>query len=300
MLSRFLDESVRIWISGEEEKYLRLDQVSRIIPGQHTISKDKDAAKVLFTGLKALISHGHNWKGRPESRSDGISSEATSPKEHTPTSSDGTAGYMKGLNGDAYRVSLSSSVSSSNQGSGHYDGDALGNAFIWGEGTCDGVFGGVIHRTGNSSERIGFSWGVKSDGRLRDGVDSNVSHPKLIDSLKNINVELVACGEYHSCVVSLSGEMYSWGGSSGNFGLLGSGSETSQWIPKNLNGPLEGIDVSSVSCGSWHTVVDLLSLLLDNYLLLVMEHFVFWDMMTAKVYLHPGKWNSPRACALSE
>ncbi|KAK8489468.1 hypothetical protein V6N11_045035 [Hibiscus sabdariffa] len=263
------DESVRIWISGEEEKYLRLDQVSRIIPGQHTALYPSKSA---YGSIHSLSS----------------------------ASSDGTAGYMKGLNGDAYRVSLSSSVSSSNQGSGHYDGDALGNAFIWGEGTCDGVFGGVIHRTGNSSERIGFSWGVKSDGRLRDGVDSNVSHPKLIDSLKNINVELVACGEYHSCVVSLSGEMYSWGGSSGNFGLLGSGSETSQWIPKNLNGPLEGIDVSSVSCGSWHTVVDLLSLLLDNYLLLVMEHFVFWDMMTAKVYLHPGKWNSPRACALSE
>ncbi|KAL4290490.1 hypothetical protein GQ457_14G018970 [Hibiscus cannabinus] len=53
----------------------------------HQISKDKDEAKVWFTGLKALISHGHNWKGRLESRSDGISSEATSPKEHTPSCS---------------------------------------------------------------------------------------------------------------------------------------------------------------------------------------------------------------------
>ncbi|KAL4290506.1 hypothetical protein GQ457_14G018870 [Hibiscus cannabinus] len=149
------------------------------------------------------------------------------------------AGYMKGLNGDAYRVSLSSSVSSSNQGSGHYDGDAL---------ACSGQHAALVTKKGYV-----FSWGVKSDGRLRDGVDSNVSHPKLIDSLKNINVELVACGEYHSCVVSLSGEMYSWGGSSGNFGLLGHGSETSQWIPKNLNGPLEGIHVSSGSCGPWHT-----------------------------------------------
>ncbi|KAL4290492.1 hypothetical protein GQ457_14G018950 [Hibiscus cannabinus] len=77
---------------------------------------------------------------------------------------------MKGLSGDAYRVSLSSSVSSSNRGSGHYDCDA----FIWGEG---------------------------------------------------------------------------------NSGLLGHGSETSQRIPKNLNGPLEGIHASSVSCGPWHTAV---------------------------------------------
>ncbi|KAK8489470.1 hypothetical protein V6N11_045037 [Hibiscus sabdariffa] len=133
---------------------------------------------------------------------------------------------MKGLNGDAYRVSLSSSVSSSNQGSGHCDSNALGDAFIWGEGTCDGVLGGGIHRTGNSS-----------------------------DSPKNINVELVECGEYHSCAVSLSGEMYSWGGRLGNSGLLGHGSETSQRIPKNVNGSLEGIHAPSVSCGPWDTAV---------------------------------------------
>ncbi|KAL4290560.1 hypothetical protein GQ457_14G018790 [Hibiscus cannabinus] len=74
-------------------------------------------------------------------------------------------------------------------------------------------------------------------------------------ALININGELVECGEYHSCAVSLSGEMYSWGGSSGNSGLLGHGSETSQQIPNNLNGSLEGIHASSVSCGPWHTAV---------------------------------------------
>ncbi|XP_012456234.1 PH, RCC1 and FYVE domains-containing protein 1 isoform X1 [Gossypium raimondii] len=380
------DESILIWISGKEEKYLKLNQVTRIIPGQRTpifqryprpekeyqsfsliyndrsldlICKDKDEAEVWFTGLKALISRGHHRKGRPESRSDGVSSEATSPKAptqrssplsspfgsgassqkdgmdslclHTPhesppktglekalsdvilysvppkvfypsesacgsmhsrssAGSDGKAGFIKGWNGDASRVSLSSAVSSSSQGSGHYDGDALGDVFIWGEGTGDGVLGGGIHRIGDCSgikidsllpkalesavlldvQNIAcgeqhaalvtkqgevFSWGAECGGRLGHGVDSNVSHPKLIDSLKNINVELVACGEYHSCAVTLSGEMYSWGGSSGNFGLLGHGTETSQWVPKKLNGPLEGIHVSSVSCGPWHTAV---------------------------------------------
>ncbi|KAL4291958.1 hypothetical protein GQ457_14G018720 [Hibiscus cannabinus] len=38
----------------------------------------------------------------------------------------------------------------------------------------------------------------------------------------------------------------------------------------------------------------LLSLLLGNYLLLVMEHLVFWDMLTAKVYPYPGKQNSSK------
>jgi hypothetical protein len=43
---------------------------------------------------------------------------------------------------DAFRVSLSSAVSSSTQGSGNNDGDALRDVFIWGESTGDGILGG--------------------------------------------------------------------------------------------------------------------------------------------------------------
>ncbi|KAJ0101485.1 hypothetical protein Patl1_05380 [Pistacia atlantica] len=380
------DESVLIWISGKEEKHLKLSHVSRIIPGQRTpifqryprpekeyqsfsliyndrsldlICKDKDEAEVWFTGLKAVISRSHQRRGRAESRSDGISSGANSPRAHTQRSSplsspfgsggssqkdgldplrlhtpyesppkvglekalsdailydvppkvlfpsesgcgsvnsfssggsDGRTVRLKGMTGDAFRVSLSSAVSSSSQGSGHDDGDSLGDVFIWGEGTGDGILGGGLNRAGSSSgikmdslvpkalesavvldvQNIAcggrhaalvskqgevFSWGEELGGRLGHGVDSDVSHPKLIDSLKNINVELVACGEYHSCAVTLSGDMYTWGGSTCNFGLLGHGNEASLWVPKKLNGPLEGIHVSSVSCGPWHTAV---------------------------------------------
>lgn len=34
----FQDESVLIWYSGKEEKQLKLSHVSRIIPGQRTVS----------------------------------------------------------------------------------------------------------------------------------------------------------------------------------------------------------------------------------------------------------------------
>ncbi|PON75768.1 Zinc finger, FYVE-type, endofin [Parasponia andersonii] len=191
---------------------------------------------------------------------------------------------------DAFRVSLSSAVSSSSQGSGHDDGDALGDVFIWGEGTGDGVLGGGAHRVGNcfagkvdsllpkalesavvldvhyiacggrhaalvTKQGEVFSWGEESGGRLGHGVDSDVFYPKLIDSLSNTNIELVACGEYHTCAVTLSGDLYTWGDGTYNFGLLGHGNEVSHWMPKRVNGPLEGIHVSSVSCGPWHTTV---------------------------------------------
>ncbi|KHN38378.1 Putative E3 ubiquitin-protein ligase HERC1 [Glycine soja] len=379
------DESVLIWFSGKEEKHLKLSQVSRIISGQRTpifqryprpekeyqsfsliyndrsldlICKDKDEAEVWFSGLKALISRSHHRKWRTESRSDGIPSEANSPRTYTRRSSpmnspfgsneslqkdsgdhlrlhspyesppkngldkaldvvlyavpqkgffppdsasasvhsvssggsDSMHGQMKTMGMDAFRVSLSSAVSTSSQGSGHDDGDALGDVFIWGEGTGDGVLGGGNHRVGSclgvkmdslfpkslesavvldvqniacggrhaalvTKQGEIFSWGEEAGGRLGHGVDSDVLHPKLIEALSNTNIELVACGEYHTCAVTLSGDLYTWGNGTYNCGLLGHGNQVSHWVPKRVNGPLEGIHVSYISCGPWHTAV---------------------------------------------
>ncbi|KAF9625974.1 hypothetical protein IFM89_028360, partial [Coptis chinensis] len=190
---------------------------------------------------------------------------------------------------DTVRVSLSSAVSSSSQGS-HEDFDALGDVFIWGEGVGDGILGGGMHRVGSSSaskvdallpkalrstvvldvQNIAcgvrhavlvtkqgeiFSWGEESGGRLGHGVEADVCQPKLIDTLTGMNVELVACGEYHTCAVTLSGDLYTWGDGIHNSGLLGHGTEVSHWIPKKISGYMEGLHVSSVSCGPWHTAV---------------------------------------------
>ncbi|XP_006854768.2 uncharacterized protein LOC18444535 isoform X2 [Amborella trichopoda] len=203
--------------------------------------------------------------------------------------SDSVNGHMKSTTVDAFRVSLSSAISSSSQGSGQ-DDEALGDVFIWGEGTGDGILGGGSHKVGSSSgvkmdafspkalesavvldvQNIAcgsrhaalvtkqgevFSWGEESGGRLGHGVDADVSQPKLIDALSNMNIELVACGEYHTCVVTLSGDLYTWGDGTHSFGLLGHGNEVSHWVPRKVNGPLEGIHVSSISCGPWHTAV---------------------------------------------
>ncbi|KAE9614860.1 putative chromatin regulator PHD family [Lupinus albus] len=204
--------------------------------------------------------------------------------------SDSMHGHMKTMGMDAFRVSLSSAFSSSSQGSGHDDGDALGDVFIWGEGTGDGVLGGGIHRVGSclgvkmdslfpkalesavvldvqniacggqhaalvTKQGEIFSWGEESRGRLGHGVESDILHPKLIESLSDTSIELVACGEYHTCAVTLSGDLYTWGDATYNYGLLGHGNQVSHWVPKRVNGPLEGIHVSSISCGPWHTAV---------------------------------------------
>ncbi|XP_057550889.1 PH, RCC1 and FYVE domains-containing protein 1-like [Amaranthus tricolor] len=218
------------------------------------------------------------------------SDSATISVHSMSSGSDSVYSHMKGMSTDTFRVSMSSAVSSSSQGSGLDDGDALGDVFIWGEGTGDGVLGGGVRRVGScfgakmdsllpkalesavvldvqniacggrhaalvTKQGEIFSWGEESGGRLGHGVDADVSHPKLIDALSTTNIELVACGEHHTCAVTLSGELYTWGDGAFNFGLLGHGNDVSHWVPKRVNGPLEGIHVSSISCGPWHTAV---------------------------------------------
>ncbi|KAL0421124.1 UNVERIFIED_CONTAM: PH, RCC1 and FYVE domains-containing protein 1 [Sesamum latifolium] len=211
---------------------------------------------------------------------------------------------------DTLRMSLSSAVSSSSQGSCNEDFDNLGDVFIWGEGTGRGVMGGGLIRVGRSSnmkvdallpkalestvvldvQNIAcgkrhavlvtkqgeiFSWGEEAGGRLGHGIEADISHPKLIENLSGKNIDIVACGEYHTCAVTLSGDLYTWGDGSLNCGLLGHGSEASHWIPKRVGGPLDGLQVSFVSCGPWHT-----ALLASPGRLFTfeMELLVHWDM----------------------
>lgn len=191
---------------------------------------------------------------------------------------------------DNFRVSLSSAVSSSSQGSCHDDFDSLGDVFIWGEGIGEGILGGGNFRVGESlnskfdallpkalestvvldvhhiacgvshaalvtKQGEIFSWGVESGGRLGHGIEVDVSHPKLMDSFSGMNIELVACGEYHTCAITTSGDLFTWGDGTCNSGILGHGSEAGHWIPKRVCGPLDGMHVSYVSCGPWHTAV---------------------------------------------
>ncbi|XP_010683221.2 PH, RCC1 and FYVE domains-containing protein 1 [Beta vulgaris subsp. vulgaris] len=190
------------------------------------------------------------------------------------------------ISSDNLRISSSSMVSSSSQGSFLDDFDSLGDVFIWGEGVGEGIMGGGslgVLRSGKFDANLPkalestvvldvhhiacgvshavlvnrqgeiFSWGEESGGRLGHGVEVDVSNPKLIDRFSGMNIELVACGEYHTCAITTSGDLFTWGGGSCNSSMLGHGSEAGHWVPKRVCGPLDGMPVSYVSCGPWHT-----------------------------------------------
>ncbi|PON93631.1 Regulator of chromosome condensation (RCC1) family with FYVE zinc finger domain-containing protein [Trema orientale] len=187
---------------------------------------------------------------------------------------------------DTFRTSVSSAVSSSSKGSFYEDIDNFNDVFIWGEGIGNGLLGGGIHIVGTTTDRMDallpkalestavldpyniacgsqhavlitkqkqlFSWGEGSGGRLGHGDEADVPHPKLIDGLAGSKIELVACGEFHTCAVTVLGDLYTWGDGTRDFCFLGRGSEASYWTPKKLRGQ-DSPQISFISSGPWHT-----------------------------------------------
>ncbi|XP_052191393.1 PH, RCC1 and FYVE domains-containing protein 1-like isoform X1 [Diospyros lotus] len=197
---------------------------------------------------------------------------------------------VKGSGSDAFRVSVSSAPSTSSHGSAPDDCDALGDVYIWGEVICDNLVKvgadknadllstradlllprplesnvvldvhhiacGVKHAALVTRQGEVFTWGEESGGRLGHGFGKDVMQPCLVESLAFFSVDFVACGEFHTCAVTMAGELYTWGDGTHNAGLLGHGTDVSHWIPKRISGPLEGLQVAMVTCGPWHTAL---------------------------------------------
>ncbi|KAL8243261.1 hypothetical protein R6Q59_009519 [Mikania micrantha] len=209
--------------------------------------------------------------------------KSSAPFEHTTM-------QVKGFGSDASRVSVSSQPSTSSHGSAQDDYDALGDVYLWGEVISDSIIKvgpdrntsslttrtdvllpkpletnvvldvnhiscGVRHAALVTRQGEVFTWGEESGGRLGHGFEKDVITPCLVESLSACNVDFVVCGEFHTCAVTMSGELYTWGDGIHNAGLLGHGKNVSHWVPKRITKPLDGLKVTSVSCGPWHTAL---------------------------------------------
>ncbi|XP_043695915.1 PH, RCC1 and FYVE domains-containing protein 1-like [Telopea speciosissima] len=188
--------------------------------------------------------------------------------------------------GDGSRISVSSTSGLSSGGLGPDDIESLGDVYIWGEVWCDRcvpnrsvhhfpsktdvltprpldlnlvldvhqVSSGVRHAALVTRQGEIFTWGEESGGRLGHGTDRYLIHPQLVESLVN-SVDYVACGEYHTCAVTATGDLFTWGDGTHYPGLLGHGTDVSHWVPKRISGPLDGLQVLSVACGTWHSAL---------------------------------------------
>nr|XP_016447123.1 PREDICTED: uncharacterized protein LOC107772149 isoform X2 [Nicotiana tabacum] len=160
--------------------------------------------------------------------------------------------------------------------------NVLRDVFIWGEGADGGCFGdgevkldalspkllestvmldvqalsiGRSHASLVTKQGEVFCWGEGKNGRLGHKLDMNTARPKLVDSLNGVRVKSVTCGEYQTCALTFSGELYTWGDNSFGAELVGEKKKRSHWLPNRICGSLDGVKISYVACGEWHTAI---------------------------------------------
>mmetsp|Transcript_29055 Transcript_29055/g.41088 ORF Transcript_29055/g.41088 Transcript_29055/m.41088 type:complete len:593 (-) Transcript_29055:1722-3500(-) len=95
-----------------------------------------------------------------------------------------------------------------------------------------------------------FSWGRGEDGQLGLGDTSDQDEPTYVDALRGVGVRQIACGSGHTVVLTIDGEVYTWG--RGDDGRLGHGDNGWKYVPR-ITQSLAGQVVVQVTCGSYHT-----------------------------------------------
>lgn len=110
---------------------------------------------------------------------------------------------------------------------------------------------GSGHVVAKSKDGQTFCWGYNASGQMGNGnQDSSFFKPMKI--LQGKFITDIACGEWHSLVLTSSGELYAWGYN--EFGQIGNGkSNDCQLSPYKLNG-FDGHKIKSISCGAYHSM----------------------------------------------
>jgi len=96
-----------------------------------------------------------------------------------------------------------------------------------------------------------YTWGEGKFGRLGHGAERNCYSPRLVEVLLGKKPRQVACGGFHTAVITEEGKMYTFGG--GEHGQLGHGDKVNKTKPTVVQA-LEGILVSQITCGWSHSV----------------------------------------------
>ncbi|KAG5035851.1 hypothetical protein JHK87_010761 [Glycine soja] len=111
------------------------------------------------------------------------------------------------------------------------------------------VAAGLLNSACTDENGCVFVFGERGIEKLRLKEMSDATKPSLISELPSSKE--VACGGYHTCVLTNSGELYTWG--SNENGCLGIGSSDVIHLPEKVQGPFLKSSVSQVSCGWKHT-----------------------------------------------
>uniref|UniRef100_A0A7N0U0P0 RCC1-like domain-containing protein n=1 Tax=Kalanchoe fedtschenkoi TaxID=63787 RepID=A0A7N0U0P0_KALFE len=111
------------------------------------------------------------------------------------------------------------------------------------------VAAGLLHTACIAENGSVFLFGERTLPSLGFSGRSKLTTPTIISNLPYS--EEVACGAYHTCVITGIGDLYAWG--SNDNGCLGIGCTDVFHLPERVEGPFLKSTVSKVSCGWKHT-----------------------------------------------
>nr|CCA15971.1 conserved hypothetical protein [Albugo laibachii Nc14] len=112
---------------------------------------------------------------------------------------------------------------------------------------------GCEHLIAITDTGLAYSWGYNDRGQLgHENVGTKLYLPKLIESIKEKKMKSAAVSYHHSALVSVSGELYTFG--MNDCGQLGLDHTQHQSTPQLVKALL-GHHVSMVSCGLYHMVL---------------------------------------------
>uniref|UniRef100_A0A8D0N361 HECT domain-containing protein n=1 Tax=Sus scrofa TaxID=9823 RepID=A0A8D0N361_PIG len=98
-----------------------------------------------------------------------------------------------------------------------------------------------------------FAWGENLHGQL--GVGRGIAStptPQMVEHLYGVPLAQISAGGAHSVALSMSGNVYSWGGN--DFGQLGLGHTDDADFPSRIEA-LDGQHVEFLACGASHTAL---------------------------------------------
>jgi alpha-tubulin suppressor-like RCC1 family protein len=111
---------------------------------------------------------------------------------------------------------------------------------------------GEGHAAGVSGEGEVFTWGKNDLGQVGQSVGHDKDVPTKMEILKGWDVRALACGAHHTVALTPE-DVISWGANSEGQCGQGERAET-LWVKPRSIKPLQGMYVSQVVCGKYHTL----------------------------------------------
>lgn len=106
---------------------------------------------------------------------------------------------------------------------------------------------------GDGGRDIVYTFGRNDYGQLGHDDTADRKVPQQVDALGDRRIVSVACGQYHSMVVTATGRVFAFG--KNDYGQLGLDTIDNQLVPAQVKGGLEKQTCLEIRCGYYHSIV---------------------------------------------